>query len=150
MAVFFAWDITDRLHSLICRLSVLASSLEKMPNFTRSLPNIAIEKMHLYLEQYQQIEKEIPTEMAVWALRQNALNEKTELIVLNHLYSEIPNLRAQKGVFVVHRGQIELQARNGNQLPSDTSELMKLDPQRDVVKFTLPFSEEDDLQEIFL
>lgn len=150
VAAFFAWDTTDRLHSLNLSPESLGVQLRRIAQLYQESRETATEELHSYLEQFEENEKELPIEMAVWALRQNALNEKTKLIVLNHPYSEIPNLRAQKGVFVVHRGQIELESRNGKNLPSYTSELMKLEPKRDIVKFTLPFSEEADLQDLLL
>lgn len=148
VAAFFAWDISDRLYSLDLSHEGLGCQFEEIAELYMESPDEAIDAVRKHSEQYKKNRDSLPDEMAVWALREGALNEKTLLMLLNHPHTEISNLRAQKGVFVVHRGQIELQVTEGKQLPSYTNELMKLEPKLDIVKFTLPCSESDALSKI--
>ena len=148
VAAYFAYDISALLDSLNLSHECLASCFEEFAQNHKESPEEALNTLLGQCEQYWNEIDQLPSEIAVWAIRLNQLYPKTDLRLLNHPRTEIRNLRAQEGVFVFHRGFVEKDVNQGKPWPSFKSELLNLVGSKDVQKFTLPFRERDALWKI--
>ena len=148
VAAFFACDTTSLLKSHDLSAEYLAGCFEELAEIYQDSPSDAIDAMRCHVAKYIRDIESFPKKMAVWALKMNALEPFTELRILNHLQTEIPNLRAQEGVFVVHT---EIRRQNScpnNPWPSFETELLKLISSGNVKKLTLPHDERGNLWRI--
>lgn len=148
VAAFFASDYSSLSESLDLSEEYLAGCLHEILAIYQDSPSEAIDSLRCHYRKYRADWEHLPDKLAVWAIKYNVLEHLTDLRVLNHLQTEIPNLRAQEGVFVFHR---EIKAKNGTPerpWPRFTDELMKLTPTGHVLRLTLLRSKAKDLWEI--
>ncbi len=148
VAAFFAYDTTSLLKSLDLSPEFLADCFEEIAEIYADSPSEAMDALRCHSKKYLQDCSHLPERMAVWALKANALEPLTELRILNHLHTEIPNLRAQEGVFVIHKEIRRKDSCPSNPWPSFEEELLKLISSGNVKKLTLPHDEGDNLWRI--
>ncbi|MCE2472870.1 MAG: hypothetical protein J4G18_13455, partial [Anaerolineae bacterium] len=97
-------------------------------------PQDAFVALNKYTKMEREKESELPTNMAVWAIRVGDL-QKTSLRVLDHPYGEIQFLSSQKGIFLCETENYEL---HGHPWRSLNSKLHSLAESGGVHKLTLP------------
>ena len=138
VAAYFAVDHKDYFDKLGMSSESKAKIFEGILQMTRSSIDDAVSMMIEYMQLHNEQVKNLPKTIAVWAIRANDLLEDTTLRMLNHPYTEIPNLRAQKGVFIFETAAHEIEK---NAWQSFDGELSKLIKSGGVCKLTLPKSE---------
>ncbi len=148
VAAFFACDTTSLLESHDLSADYLEGCFEEIVAIYQDSPSDAIDALRCHVKKYIRDLESLPKKMAVWALKFNALEPFTELRILNHLQTEIPNLRAQEGVFVIHKEIRRKDSCPSNPWPSFEKELLKLISSGNVKKLTLPHDEGDNLWRI--
>ena len=111
---------------------------EKAPDATLAL-------LDKYSKKLDQISKNLPKQIAVWAIRTKDLVGRTSLRLLEHPYSEILNLRSQMGVFICDTQHIKSEDDPGQKFKN---EVMTLVESGGIKRLTLPFSERDNLLDL--
>ena len=101
--------------------------------------NVLIE----YQKKWNEIIALLPQEIAVWAVQIDGMQVHTSLRLLDHSYTEILNLQAQKGAFVWDKNRYELK---GEPLRPFDDEMAKLIEPNGIYKVTLPLTEVEDLR----
>lgn len=148
VAAFFAYDTKSLLANYDLSADYLEGCFEEIVAIYQDSPSDAFDALRCHAKKYIRDVESLPKEMAVWALKLNALEPFTELRILNHLQTEIPNLRAQEGVFVIHKEIRRKDSCPSNPWPSFEEELLKLISSGNVKKLTLPHDEGDNLWRI--
>lgn len=147
-AAFFACDNSNLLAKLGLSDERLAKHMLDIVELCEDAEDKAVEVLRNQADQINRAFGCLPDNLAVWALKVNVLEHKTNLRVVNHAHSEILNLRAQKGLFVIHKDIINLEDERAKSIPSFSEEVLKLKAEREVLKLSLPRSEASDLKEI--
>ncbi|MDE2858611.1 MAG: FRG domain-containing protein [Chloroflexota bacterium] len=145
VAAFFAYDTSSLLDRLDLSNGFLAGCFEEIVEIYEDSPSEAMDALRCHYRKYRCDLEKIPEEMAVWALKLNALEPKTSLRVLNHPHAENSNLRAQDGLFVYHRDIISLSEEYRKDSSSFSEELLKLELKTELKKLTLVCSEAAEL-----
>ena len=91
--------------------------------------------------------KNTPQNIAVWAIRVHDL-EKTSLLLLEHPYTQILNLRAQRGVFVCDTENYESLQRGAKCWKPFDEKLEHLVYTGGIFRLTLPFEQHTELQNL--
>ena len=93
-----------------------------------------------YLRIFEERQAQWPKEIVVWAVRMEDMHTLTALRLLDHPFTEILNLRAQQGAFIM---DIDLYDTDVDdvELRAFDSELLKLVKTKGVRKLTLPMRE---------
>ena len=143
VAAYFAADITNLLDKLgisvdgagskILEILLSGGSSDQLSKFVSTYQMKAVDAF-----------AQLPTEIAVWAIDINGLNNTT-IELLAHPYHDIPNLRAQQGVCLCDMENYEV--RNEPWKPF-SDRLLALRDQRQILRLTLPFGERDELLSI--
>ena len=106
-------------------------------------------KSHLqqYLREIQTAFEQLPKNIAVWAIRVRDL-EHTSLKLLEHPYTQIRRLSAQRGVFLCETEQYEALQQGPKQWKSFNEKLEPLVVTGGIYKLTLPFAEREVLMDL--
>ncbi len=144
VAAFFAADWTGLWESMELSAEKLAEYFNDIFWRYQDSPEDGELALAEYSEKVNTKLAELPKEMAVWAIRVSDL-QNTTLRVLDHPYTEILNLRSQKGVFLCETEGYEV---NGESWRSFNGNLSKLIETGGVYKLTLPCKERDKLLEL--
>ena len=137
VAAYFAADWTGLLDKLEISEQHKAQYFSDILKSHINSPEDGLLALKRYSEKVRTKLAELPEEMAVWAIRADDLLETT-LCVLEHPYTEILNLRSQKGIFLCETENYEL---HGETWHSFNSKLSKLAETGGIVKLTLPCTE---------
>ena len=143
-AAYFAADWTDLLDSLELSPEHKSQYFSDILNKYIDSSDEAMQALNKYAQKVKTKLAELPEEMAVWAIRANDLQETT-LRVLEHPYTEIRNLRSQKGIFLCETENYELQ---GESWRSFNGKLTKLAETGGIYKLTLPCKERKKLLDL--
>ena len=143
VAAYFAADIAALADTVDLSHKYLAECFEEIAQIYLGSPSEAVDALRCHVRKYIADIDGLPDEMAVWAIRVNALHEKTTLGMINHPHTEILNLRAQEGAFVFHKDPVDLDVdvRRERFWPSFSDQLLGLKSTDDIRKLTLPHSE---------
>ena len=153
VAAYFAADFTQLDEKLGLSIENKAEYFDKCLEITRDNKEdegtLILRTIQDYRCEYKaNIDKlpqgELPKDIAVWAIRHNDLRKIT-LHLLSHPYTEILNLRLQKGVFLC---DTEYYEREGKPWRPFDAELAKLVETKSVYKLTLPSSQRQALLDL--
>lgn len=100
-------------------------------------------KVEKYLRILEEKLTQWPENIVVWAVRVEDMHTLTSLRLLDHPFTEILNLRAQQGTFII---DIDMYDTEVKKLRSFDSELSKLVKTEAVRKLTMPMTELGNLQ----
>ena len=144
VAAYFAADWTGLLEKLEFSPQHKASYFSDVLSKFKKSPPDAIVALNRYATLEREKESELPTDMAVWAIRMGDL-QKTSLRPLDHPYGEIQFLSSQKGIFLCETENYELR---GESWRSYNGKLADLIQTGGVFKLTLPCTQRAELLEL--
>ena len=138
VAAWFAVDYRHLFDKLEMSAESKAKVFEHVLQMTRTSIDDAVAMMFEYMRVHNASVKDLPDNIAVWAVRTSDLLEITTLRLLDHPYAEISNLQAQKGAFLIDTAFHEIEK---GAWQSFDNELSKLIETGGIRKLTLPKSE---------
>ena len=100
-----------------------------------------------YRSEIVQVFANTPKNMCVWAIRVHDL-DPTSLLLLEHPYTQILNLREQRGVFVCDTENYEALQRGPKEWMSFDKKLEPLVYTGGIFRLTLPFEQHMELQDL--
>ena len=136
VAAYFAADTSNLLAKLGLSEETQGAYFAEFVNHMNSSVNDALNTLILRANEYKENMRRLPKNIVVWAIRVNDLH-KTTLNIFDHPYLDIPNLRAQEGVFLC---DTKYEPEKPPQEPiTFNHELEKLITTRGIYKLTLPY-----------
>lgn len=145
VAAWFAADHRNHFHNIGLSDEKVAASFKEILNLFLDSPDNAYSAIKDYIHRQSERIRNLPSDLAVWAIQSNDLLEATSLRMLDHPHSEILNMRAQKGVFLVNTKYGEHES--GEWPPFDT-DLLRLIDTKGISRLTLPASEISSLRHL--
>ena len=91
-----------------------------------------------YLRLFEERRAQWPKRIVVWAVRMEDMHTLTSLRLLDHPFTEILNLRAQQGTFVMDINMYDTEVKEWQSFDSELSKLVKTNGVR---KLTMPMTE---------
>ena len=137
VAAYFAADWTGLLDSSEISPQRIGECFTDIFNKSRNSPNDFLKACAELSAKVSTRLTELPQEMAVWAISATSIQDTT-LRFLDHPYTEILNLSAQKGIFLCETENYEVDGETWRSFNGKLSELVE---SGGIYKLTLPCTE---------